>query len=81
MTKDEAMHFLVVFFHSRLHAGSAGSKNKVKEILKEFPDITIAELVEKYVDMHYKASQDLCFPNPLDLSPLDTYYESVSNGC
>ncbi len=56
MTKDEAMHFLVVFFNSRLHAGSAGSKNKVKEILKEFPDITIAELVEKYVDMHYKAS-------------------------
>ena len=56
MTKDEGMHFLVVFFHSKLHASSTGSKQKVKDILAEYPDITIAELVDKYVDMVYKAS-------------------------
>jgi hypothetical protein len=53
--REKAMIYIINFFNSRMNAMNKTSLNKVKELTTNH-EITVSELVNKYVDLVHKNS-------------------------
>ncbi len=54
--KDKALIYVINFFNSRMSAMSKNNVDKVKELITNH-EISASELVNKYVNLVYKNSQ------------------------
>lgn len=55
MSREQAMIYLINFFNSRVSAANRYTVTKVKELMV-MHNLSVAELVDKYVDLVYKNS-------------------------
>jgi hypothetical protein len=55
MTRDQAMIYIINFFNSRMSAVNKHNVSKTKELISTH-EISVSELVDKYVDLVLKNS-------------------------
>ena len=55
MDRNEAMVYLINFFNSRMNAVNKASISKAKELISTH-EISVSELIDKYVDLVLKNS-------------------------
>jgi hypothetical protein len=55
MNRDQAMIYIINFFNSRMGAMSKNNVDKAKELISTH-EISVSELVDKYVDLVLKNS-------------------------
>lgn len=55
MTKDKAMIYVINFFNSRMNAVNKAEVARVKELIST-NEISVSELVDKYVQLVYSNS-------------------------
>jgi hypothetical protein len=55
MTRDQAMVYIINFFNSRMSAVNKHNVSKTKELISTH-EISVSELVDKYVDLVLKNS-------------------------
>jgi hypothetical protein len=55
MTRDQAMIYIINFFNSRMSAINKHNVSKTKELISTH-EISVSELVDKYVDLVLKNS-------------------------
>jgi hypothetical protein len=53
--RAKAMIYIINFFNSRMNATNKASISKTKELISTY-EISVSELVDKYIDLVYKNS-------------------------